>query len=154
MPLYHFTSRRAFPLILETGLSRGSLPPPHERLLQAVWLTTDPGPAAHGLATGGRFMSDAERYQSREWTGTLPPPGTRLAKEASVRIAVELADGDRKLQEWLPWARRQLPPALVAELHPVGANLRSARTWRLYFGIIPASAFAAVDFVPEAARAA
>jgi hypothetical protein len=152
MLLYHFTSKEALRHILAGGLSRGAVPTSATAALNAVWLSTDPGPDGHGLEAGGALMSDAQRQQTYEWTGVRPPPGARYPKDASVRIAVDLSPSDRNLHEWLPWARRALSPDWFAQLHPIaGGNLRKARTWRLYFGFIPASEFVAVDPVPAAA---
>ncbi len=100
-------------------------------------------------------MSDADRREACEWSGTLRPPGTRFPKSADLRIAVEISPTDRDLQEWLPWARRQLAPDWMAQLHPVGGGtLRKAKTWRLYFGTIPQQAFVAVEQIEGAAAAA
>lgn len=152
MLLYHFTSRASLRSILREGLSQGAVHITPSCRLNAVWLTADPGPEGHGLEGGGAFMSDAERREAYEWSGTMPPPGSRFGKSADVRIAVDLAAGDRNLHDWLPWARRQLPPEWLAQLHPVaGGNLRKAKTWRLYFGTIAPAAFVAVDQVEAGA---
>lgn len=155
MLLYHFTSTQSLPGIQSGGLSRGMVPVGPARGLNAVWLTTDPGLSGHGLQAGGAMMTDAQRLQAREWSGILPPPGSRYPKEASVRITVDLDPRDRNLHEWLPWARRHLSPEWLAQLHPVaGGNLRQAKTWRLYFGIIPAEDFVAVEKAAPAATPA
>lgn len=150
MLLYHFTSRHCLRHILAGGLSCGRVPVSRTASTNAVWLTSDPGPNGHGLEAGGPVMTEAHRQQAYEWTGTRPPPGARHAKEASVRITVDIDRADRDLHDWLPWARRHLPPDWFAELHPIASpNLRKAKTWRLYFGLIPTDAFVAVDAVPE-----
>ncbi len=155
MRLYHFTSRTTLPAIQRTGLLHGSVPAARTGPLNAVWLTTDPGPDNHGLSQGGRFMTDDERREAQTWSGTMPPPGTRHSKDASARIAVDLAESDRDLHQWLSWARRNLTPEQLAAIHPVGASLSAAKTWRLYFGIILAAEFVAVDLIePSTARAA
>ena len=155
MLLYHFTSRTTLPAIRQTGLLYGSVPTTLNRSSNAVWLTTDPGPDNHGLAQGGRVMTDDERRQAQEWSAVLPPPGTRHAKEASARITVNLAETDRNLHQWLSWARRNVAPEVRASLHPAGASLRAAKTWRLYFGAILPADFVAVDLIePSTARAA
>lgn len=146
MLLYHFTTRDHLRSILQGGLSRGVVHISAATQLNAVWLTSDPGPNGHGLEWGGAFMSDLDRREAGHWTGRLPPPGARFPKDASVRIAVAIEPGDRNLHDWLPWARRRLKPDWMAYLHPVaGGNLKKARTWRLYFGTIPPSAFATVE---------
>ncbi len=155
MLLYHFTSRHSLPSILEAGLLYGRVPLSSDRALNAVWLTSDPGPDGHGLEQGGRVMTDDERMQAKEWSAVLPPPGTRHAKEASVRITVQLSETDRNLHQWLPWARRNLPPDFLATIHPAGASLRQAKTWRLYSAAILPGDFVAVDlFDDDESRAA
>ena len=151
MLLYHFTSRHDLANILDSGLSRGAVPISAARCANLVWLTADPGPHGHGLEQGGPFMTDAQREQAREWTGILPPPGTRMPKPAEVRIAVELERTDSRLHDWLPWARRNLSPEWLRTLHPPGCpSLRKAKTWRLYDGLIPAERFVAVEAVEAA----
>jgi hypothetical protein len=149
MLLYHFTSRHGLPAILKNGLLYGRVPVSPDRAVNAIWLTSDPGPEGHGLEQGGRVMTDDERMQAQEWSAVLPPPGTRHAKEASVRITVELSETDRNLHQWLPWARRNLPPEFLAALYPPGASLRQAKTWRLYSAMILPGDFVAVDRLEE-----
>jgi len=152
MLLHHFTTRDHLRRILAGGLSRGAVHVARDRQLNGVWLTTDAGPAGHGLQSGGAFMSDAERLEAREWSGALPPPGARFPKPADVRITVQLDPRDRNLHEWLPWARRHIDPEWLATLHPViGGNLKKAKSWRLYFGVIPCEAFVAVEELQPAA---
>ena len=155
MLLYHFTSRNTLSAILRDGLLYGRVPVARDRAMNAIWLTSDPGPDGHGLSQGGRVMTEDERAQAKEWSGVLPPPGTRHAKEASVRITVQLSETDRSLHPWLPWARRNLPPDLLAAIHPAGASLRAAKTWRLYSAAILPGDFVAVDLIDgENSRAA
>ena len=155
MLLYHFTSADSLPQIRAGGLSRGTVPVSPTRGLNAVWLTTDGGPGGHGLEAGGAMMSDDQRRQALEWSGVLPPAGTRLAKPATARITGDLVPNDRNLHVWLSWARQHLAPDWLARLHPVaGGNLRQAKTWRLYFGLIPAESFVAVERLEAAMPAA
>ncbi len=144
--LYHFTSPAHCQTILRTGLSRGSVPLSPTKDLNAVWLTSDPSPDGHGLEAGGAFMTEHQRQQAFEWSGVLPPEGSRFPKDDSVRLTVELMDDDENLHAWLPWARRHLPLALFPILHPVGSkSLRQAKSWFIYTGIIPPTALVAVD---------
>ncbi len=137
MLLHHFTSRDHLRSIKATGLTRGVVHLSRTRQLSAIWLTTDPGPSGHGLEAGGAFMSDDDRREARDWTGAMPPPGARFPKLAEVRITVELDAADRNLHEWLPWARRHVEPEWMAQLHPVASfNLKKAKNWRIYTGII------------------
>ena len=146
MRLYHFTTRECLRSIFATGLNRGVVHLSPTSQLNAVWLTTEPGSNGHGLESGGRFMTDEERQEAREWAGEIPPQGARFPKIANVRIAVDLPDDDRSVHEWLPWARRHLEFDWMTALHPVaGGTLRKAKTWRLYLGIIPPECFAAVE---------
>ena len=151
MLLFHFTSRHDLPQILDSGLNRGSVPFSATRSVNAVWLTSDPGPHGHGLEQGGPSMTDAQRVQAREWTGILPPPGTRMPKPAEVRIAVEVERSDPRLHDWLPWARRNLSAEWLRTLHPPGcASLRKAKTWRIYDGLISPDRIVAVEMVEAA----
>lgn len=150
MRLYHFTARECLGSIRASGLNRGIVHLSATSQLNAVWLTTDPGPRGHGLEAGGRFMTDEERQQAREWAGHVPLAGARFPKVANVRITVDLDDGDRGLHEWLPWARRHLDFDWMTALHPVASGtLRKAKTWRLYLGIIPPDRFAAIESLDE-----
>lgn len=99
-------------------------------------------------------MSEAERRQAADWTGVLPPEGSRFAKEASARITVEIAEADARLESWLPWARRHLSADTLAALHPVASgSMSAAKTWRLYFGVILPQQFRDVALLDESAVA-
>ncbi len=146
MLLYHFTSRENLSQIATTGLSRGMVPVSPTEARNGVWLTTDPGPGGHGLENGGKIMTELDRQQALDWTGVLPLPGTRFPKQGPVRITVDLPTSDRNLHEWLPWARQNLSPEWLAVLHSVAlGNLIKAKTWRIYFGVIPPESFLAID---------
>jgi hypothetical protein len=148
MLLYHFTAHERLPGILDGGLSKGDVPinGPTGKGLNAVWLTTDSTSEGHGLGKSG-LMTDVDRHRIFQWKGEMPPEGTRWANKRAVRITVKLASQDRNLKEWLPWARRRLEPGWLAQLNESGGGSRKARTWRLYFGVIPPSAFVAVDIL-------
>lgn len=146
MLLHHFTSREHLRGIKAAGLARGVVHLSRSRQMHAVWLTTDPGPGGHGLDAGGAFMSDDDRREAMEWTGVRPPPGSRFPKVAEVRIAVELDPADRNLHEWLPWARRHLEPDWLAQLHPVASfNMKKAKSWRIYTGVIAPDAIVDIE---------
>ena len=150
MRLYHFTTRDCIRPIRASGLNRGTVHLSATTELNAVWLTTDPGSRGHGLEGGGRFMTDEERHEAREWAGQVPPPGARFPKVANVRITVDLDSDDRALQEWLPWARRHLDFDWMTALHPVASGtLQKAKTWRLYLGVIPPERLVAIDSLDE-----
>lgn len=146
MLLYHFTSRAHLRSIRASGLTRGEVHVARDRQLNAVWLTADGNSRGHGLETGGAFMTELDRREASKWTGKVPPEGSRLPKPADVRIAVEIDSADRNLHEWLPWARRHLDLEWLAQLQPVASfNLKKAKAWRIYTGIIPPEAFVAVE---------
>lgn len=150
MRLYHFTTRECLRSIRTSGLNRGIVHLSATTQLNAVWLTTDPGALGHGLEAGGRFMTDEERQDAREWAGQVPPPGARFPKVANVRLTVDLETDDRSLQEWLPWARRHLDFDWMTALHPVASGtLRKAKTWRLYLGVVLPECFVAIDSLDE-----
>ena len=155
MLLYHFTSRAALPHIVRTGLSRGSVPLSPVNEINAVWLTADSDPAGHGVERSGPLMTDAQRQQAFEWTGVMPPAGARHPRDSSVRITLDIDAGHSSLEEWLPWARRRLSSEWLAQLHPVGGggDLRRAKSWRLFFGLIPAESFVVVEAEREPAPA-
>jgi hypothetical protein len=154
MPLYHFTSRDHLPSILQTGLCRGSIATSPATRVHAIWLTSDPGGDGHGLGSGGDFLTDDQRRQALEWSGLLPPEGARFAKPADLRLTVDIGPGDGNLHAWLPWARRNLSSEWLARLHPVAcANLHKAKSWWIYFGVIPPSALLAADPVEDPAQA-
>ncbi len=141
MLLHHFTARDQLRRIRNEGLTRGAVHLSATHQVNAVWLTTDAG-SGHGLESGGAFMSDDDRREALEWTGAMPPPGARFPKLAQVRISVELDPSDRNLHEWLPWARRHIQQYWLAQLHPVASiNLKKAKRWRIYNGVIPPDAF-------------
>ena len=145
MLLHHFTSRDHLRGIKVAGLTRGAVHVSPTQRLNAVWLTTDGG-NGHGLEAGGAFMSDEDRREAMEWTGVMPPPGSRFPKLPEVRITVELDPADRDLHEWLPWARRHMQPDWLAHLHPVASfNLKKAKNWRIYTGVIPPEAIVGIE---------
>ena len=95
-------------------------------------------------------MTDHQREQAYEWSGIMPPPGSRFPKDAHVRISAEIDDDDPELHKWLGWARRRLPQELLWLIHPPGSDSqRQAKSWFIYFGVIPPSAFVAIDEVSE-----
>lgn len=145
MVLHHFTTRDALRNIKAAGLARGVVHVAAGRQLSAIWLTADPA-GGHGLEAGGAFMSDDDRREAMQWTGIMPPPGARFPKRAEVRISVELDPSDRNLHEWLPWARRHLEPEWLAHLHPIATfNMKKAKHWRIYTGVIAPQAIVAIE---------
>lgn len=74
------------------------------------------------------------------------PAGTVFANKLEVRITVKLPSSDRNLKRWQPWARKHCAPGYADQLAAAaGQGGRKARTWWLYFGVIPSTSFIAVD---------
>lgn len=146
MLLYHFTAQSCLPGIMAEGLTRGEAPLSDSEWLNAVNLTTDPEPSGHGLDRGGHVWTAEECAKLYLASGTRIEPGTVNANKRAVRITVKLPSSDRNLKDWLPWARKRLSPGYLNRLiGAAGGGMRKARTWKLYFGVIPPSAFVVVD---------
>lgn len=144
MILYHFTARERLASIMQNGLTTGDVPvDPSQPGLNAVWLTTDSTGAQHGLGEP-RLMAEAEREAISSLRGVMPPPGERWLDKREVRITAFVRPGDRRLRDWLPWARKRLDPQWLRALNDAGGGVRVARTWKLYFGVIPTTHFRAV----------
>lgn len=146
MLLYHFTAHDRLGSIMEAGLNKGDVPLSETTGMNAVWLTTDPAPDGHGLDAAG-VLDDAARYTMLRLFGELPPEGSRWSDKTAVRITVRLPSGDRNLKDWLPWARKRASADWLSRLHSAAGGHRKARTWKLYFGVVPPSAFVAVDIL-------
>jgi hypothetical protein len=127
--LYHFTAQAHLAEILQQGLSLGDVPTSEADGVNAVWLTTDPGPAGHRL----------QLYL--EHHGKMPPAG-RYDKRL-VRIKVRISSRDPNLKHWPRWAKKRLQPDWYETLNQTGGG--KAETWYLYFGVIPAADFIAVE---------
>lgn len=143
MILYHYTAREYLTDILAEGLMKGDVPTSPTESLNAVWLTSDPNPNGHGLSRGG-IPTLAERVAWEQWTGERMSDDARFPNKRAVRITVRIPSNDRKLAPWLKWSRRRLDPAWLKDLHSAAGGGRQPRTWYLYFGIIPPSAFQSV----------
>lgn len=152
MLLYHYTAHNRLPSIMEEGLRLGDVPVngPTAAGLNAVWLTTDRDSDGHGLGAGARELTENERRFMLQWKGEMPPEGARWDNKRAVRITVKLSSSDRNLKDWLPWARKRLAPEWLAQLTGAAGGQRKAKTWKLYFGVIPPSAFVAVDVLEPA----
>ena len=154
MILYHFTSHEMLPAILEEGLSRGEVPLNDRDTLNAVNLTTDPAPHGHGLDRAGHVVTADESAKMFLVTGTLIPPGTVYANKKAVRITVKVPSSDRALKDYLPWARKHIEHKYLKRLiAAAGGGTAKAKTWKLYFGVIPPSAFVSVDILERAEEA-
>ena len=129
MILYHFTAPAHLAEILQQGLSLGDVPTSEADGVNAVWLTTDPGPAGHGLDIPGDTLREEEQlYLERH--GKMPPAG-RYDKRL-VRIKVRISSRDPNLKHWPRWAKKRLQPDWYETLNQTGGG--KAETWYLYFG--------------------
>jgi hypothetical protein len=138
--LYHFMAPGHLAGILQQGLSLGNVPTSEADDVNAVWLTTDPDPAGHGLDIPGEPLHQANQLYL-EHHGKMPPAG-RYDKRL-VRIKIRLPSKDRRLKHWPRWAKKRLQPDWYETLNRTGGG--KAETWYLYFGTIPAADFIAVE---------
>jgi hypothetical protein len=146
MLFYHFTSRENWERIQLEGLTRGEAPISANRWENAVNLTTDSSPLGHGLSDGGpkppELIAQFVKVYGR------PPPSLNWADKTAVRIRVKLGSADRNLKKWDSWARKRVEPDFLQVLHRVaGPPYGKHKTWWLYFGVVPPSAFVGVDFL-------
>lgn len=118
--LYHFTCRELLPLILRDGLVRGEVPVTATTVVNAVWLTTMDTARGHGLSDGTpmklpagnpKMVQDADGKQ--HFAGYTEAGDTVLtADKTAVRIKVELASEDQRLEPWRKLSRRLMLAAL------------------------------------------
>jgi len=154
MILYHFTAHARLEAILREGLNRGEAPISDRQALNAVNLTTSSDPFGHGLDNSGKVLSDDDCARLFLATGQRVAPGTVYANKRAVRIAVKIPSSDRALKQWLPWARKHVEPEFLARLHRAAGSEPKFKTWWLYFGTVPPSAFVAVDILEPESEAA
>ena len=145
MILYHYTAKSRLESILREGLSRGEAPISATRFKNAVNMTTDSRPDGHGLDAAGKIVSEQESAFYAAKFGWDVPAGTKLENKKAVRLKVKLPSSDRSLKPWLPWARKHAEPDFLDCLMRSSGGIVKARTWWLYFGTIPPSAFVSVD---------
>lgn len=147
MILYHYTSRANVACILKEGITRGEAPLSDTHVVKAVNLTTDPAPDGHGLDDGGRVITEAESTTLFQKHGWVIPAGTLIADKLEARLKIKLPSTDPKLKRWLPWARRHCESGYPERLSAAAGGMAKARTWWLYFGVVPASAIITVDYI-------
>lgn len=144
---YHFTSREALESIVAEGLNQGEAPMSHYRVAKAVNLTTDRNPHGHGLDMGGHVVTEAESALFTR-KGFDIPAGTIFVEKRAVRITVKLPSNDPNLKSWRSWSRKHCEEGYAEHLEQTaGMQGRKAKTWWLYFGTVPPSAFTAVDIL-------
>lgn len=113
-------------------------------------LTTDPRSEGHGLDHGGHVVTRQESaiLASRGFT---VPAGTVHVDKRAVRITIKLPSADPALKAWWRWSRSHCEPGYAERLEKAaGCGGRKAKTWYLYFGIIPPAAFTAIDVLKPA----
>ena len=133
MKLYHFTALEYIESILANGLTKGEVVITPRDIRNGVNLTSDPDPAGHGLTDGGRLTTRERRFMSAE-AGAYWPNKRRL------RIAVEIADQDAGLQNWLQWSKINVDPETRQALIRFGGGIIKASTWYVHFDtILPCS---------------
>lgn len=152
MLLYHFTSHPSVPGIMLEGLMRGEAPLADDRWVKAINLTTDRDPSGHGLDHGGHIWTQEDSLKIFMSTGQWIEPGTININKRAIRLTVRLSSTDQKLKDWLPWARKRLAPEYLERLvAAAGGSMKKAKTWKLYFGIVPPSAIVGIDILEPSA---
>jgi hypothetical protein len=153
MILYHFTAREYLRDIMSGGIWKGEVALNPTELRNAVWLTSDKSPDAHGL-TDGRPLTP----QEKALLGLPLDADARFPNKRAVRITVKVPASDRRLVRWRDWAGKRVEPSWLATLERSGGGAAKARTWFLYHGTIPAAWFteildiaAGMTLTPEAA---
>lgn len=148
MLLYHFTSAEFLDAIQSEGLTRGEVPLTRSKILNGVWLTSDPSPEGHGL-TDGEELSPAEIRQMKAdgfLASSIPEdkPITWVDKR-SARITVRIPSSDRALKRWISWGRKRLESDWFEALSDAGGGHQKARTWYVCFRTILPTEFVAVE---------
>ncbi|GMN04109.1 hypothetical protein MTsPCn3_28400 [Erythrobacter sp. MTPC3] len=153
MIFYHYTTRDAIESIQREGLTRGEAPLSDTRVVNAINLTTDKDPSGHGLDAGGKVVTEE---QSSLWRtkGIHVPAGTVFANKREARITLKLPSSDPKLKRWRSWSRKNCDPGYPDRLErAAGANSKKAKTWWLYFGVVPPESFLDVEILVPASSA-
>ena len=136
MLLYHYTAIDFLDSILEHGLNRGLVVmTPRSTGINAVWLTTDPNPAGHGL-TDDRQLTPDERELIYQIEGNRLSPGAKFANKRAIRLTVKLHSKDRALRKWSSWSVKRIEPSWLTTLNDtgVGSSGWQARTCDLLPG--------------------
>jgi hypothetical protein len=138
MIFYHYTAREHLPSIAREGLSKGEVAVTPTLLANAVWLTTDPDPAGHGLSDA-RELTPAEK-----WAAGIPlHRKVSCIDKRAIAFRTVIPSSDRKLVHWPKWARKRLEAWWYEGLHEAGG--RKSDAWWLYWGTIPAEALEGTD---------
>jgi len=101
MLLFHYTGHVFLPSIQEKGLmpSKVLISPTDWRY--AVWLTSDPTAADHGLALDPEICEELSHKRGRQ---------TRMVNKLAVRISVKISPITSKLVYWPKWAKNVFTP--------------------------------------------
>jgi hypothetical protein len=134
MLLYHYTGHVFLPFIQEEGLTRGTVLISLTDRMNAVWLTSDPTAADHGLAPDPEICEQLSLKTGRQ---------VRMANKLAVRISVKIPPNDQRLVYWPKWAKKRVHPAFYDALAKTGGNMDWS--WWLYRGVIPPAWFIAID---------
>lgn len=151
MIYYHYTTRAALEAIKREGLLYGEAPINDARWVTAINLTSDRDPGGHGLDFGGQVVTE-EQSSLMARSGMNVPAGTVFANKREARIQLKLSTSDPKLKRWKSWSRKNCDPGYAERLErSAGATPKKAKTWWLYFGVIPPETFLEIDIlVPDA----
>jgi hypothetical protein len=132
LKFYHYTSSERLASIAEWGLWKGEVPVAPDKLLNAVWLTTDDSPDGHGL---GEPRSLTREEKARK--GLPAEADVRWPNKREARLALRISSADRRLERWSRFASRAVSPAWRAALEKAGGGQSKANSWYLYWGAVP-----------------
>lgn len=137
MKLYHYTGIEYVEAILTQGLSKGEVPmgPKAEDCLNGVWFTTEKTPAGHGL-TDGHIPTAEERKVMR----IAPDADVRFPNKRRIRMCVDIKSSDPNLTRWVRWSKTRVPQKWLKTLNNAGGGMKKARTWYVYWGVVPPAA--------------
>ncbi len=138
MVLYHYTAREYLDAILREGLTKGEIPfgPRAEDCGNAVWFTTSPDSAGHGL-TGARVLT----VEECAFMGV--PFGMKFPDKRAVRITVKMPKS--KLKHWPSYGKKRMKPAYYAALSEGGGGEHRAKTWYISFRPIAPDQFEKIE---------
>ena len=120
MKLFHFTCLYHLPSICREGIAKGEVPLTAFRALNAPNLTSNPNPAAQHWTLGG------------------------VLDKTKVRIAVNIPDGDERLESWHKACERLRIERGVRRLLD-RAGQGQGKFWFLFWGTIPPAWFDSVS---------
>src|SRR4051794_18164178 len=140
MVFYHFTAREYLRSIAREGLRKGEVALSPTVVQNAVWLTTDPDPAGHGLGEARQLTMREKQILGFPLHSDVSFPNKR-----AIRFRTDVDPSDEKLTDWPGWAEPRLDRSWYRTLHETGG--RKSETWWLYWGTIPPEALEATDLI-------